>query len=142
MQQPTEQANPYAPPQSKVERAASVKQRSSKLMSHEKAGRVIRLMAVLGMVGVAAMGVAILLPALSMDQPLPMALVVMLLVLFALAVGLFFVGRAVMRHESWARTLGILYGAISLLGFPIGTLIGAYVLWQLVFRWGEVAAEA
>jgi hypothetical protein len=94
-------------------------------------------MALLGAVGVVGIATALLLPAMSDGQIPSLPSLIPLVGLLALVVGLFFVGNAVMRHEPWARVVGIIYGAIALLGFPLGTLVGGYVLWQLVFKWGE-----
>ena len=126
--------NPYAPPQSDVGQRV----RSGALLPHQKAGRVIRLMAVLGAVSIVGIGVAVLLPV----GPPPVELVVLWSVGLALIVALFFVASAIMRYKVWGRYAGIAYGLLSLVGFPLGTLIGAYVLWQLVFGWSKGAAEA
>jgi len=134
-------SNPFAPPKAQV--GVPAKKRSGKLLPYEKAGRVIRLMSLLGGVGVIGIGAAILLPTLSSGKSgLLLQQIIMLSLLMALVVGLFFVGSAVMRHETWARNLGIVYGLISLIGFPIGTLVGIYVLWQLVFGWSAGDTDA
>jgi hypothetical protein len=94
-------------------------------------------MAVLGMLASLGIGAAVILPAKASGNGLPIELMVMPVVTLALAIGLFLVGSAVMRHEGWARVVGIIYGVISLLGFPLGTLIGCYILWQLIHGWSE-----
>lgn len=129
-------SNPFEPPRAQVEQAAPTHQKG-KLQPYVKAGRVIRLMAMLGLVGFVGVGAAVLMPAMSVGQSAPVGLFLVLAVMLALVLGLFFVGSAVMRHESWARVLGIIYGVVSLIGFPIGTVVGGYVLWQLIFGWGE-----
>jgi hypothetical protein len=98
-------------------------------------------MALLSLVGVVGVGAAVLLPTMSSGKPPPLAVLLPAVVL-VLVIGLFFVGSAVMRHESRARTVGILYGLAALLGFPIGTVVGAYVRRQLVFQWNEVEDPA
>jgi len=52
-------------------------------------------------------------------------------------VSLFVIVRGIFARRDWARWAGIVYGAVALLGIPIGTLIGAYVLWQLQKGWPE-----
>ena len=42
------------------------------------------------------------------------------------------VGEAIKEHKDWGRTAGIILGAIQLFGFPVGTIIGAYILWCLI----------
>jgi len=136
--QPQEQTNPFEPPRSKVE----LKARSGKLWPHQKAGRVIRLMAGLGAIAVVGIGAAVISPAISRGTSLPAEIVAMLCIGLALVIALFFVARAVMRYETWGRYAGIAYGLFSLIGFPIGTLVGGYILWHLVFGWVEGAADA
>ncbi len=48
---------------------------------------------------------------------------------------LFALGKAIKEHKEWGRKVGIGYGAIQLLGFPLGTLLGAYILWCLIKGW-------
>lgn len=129
------EVNPFAPPQSQVGALAAKPRKGGKLLPHEKAGRVIRLMALLGLVGVIGMGLAVALPAMSAASGDLFIVLLPVVLMLALVAGLFYLGVAVMRHEGWARVLGILWGLIALLGFPIGTLAGGYVLWQLIMNW-------
>ena len=124
--QATDPANHFAPPRSSVELEVG----SGKLLPHQKAGRVIRLMAWLAVLGTVGIGAAVLLPALSTGGGLPFELVILLGLFAALVVGLFFVAGAVLRHRTWGRFAGIAYGLIALAGFPIGTIVGLYVLWK------------
>jgi hypothetical protein len=41
-------------------------------------------------------------------------------------------GWGLLQMQEWARILAIILSALSLLGFPIGTIIGAYGLWVLL----------
>jgi hypothetical protein len=41
-------------------------------------------------------------------------------------------GYGLLNYKPWARIVGIILSAISLPGFPIGTIIGAYGLWVLL----------
>jgi hypothetical protein len=142
LSQPEPHANPYAPPKASVESKVPTKTNKGKLLPHQKAGRVIRLMAWLGIAATVGIGAAVLLPAQARGGSLPSDLVAMLLICAVLVVALFFVAGAVMRYKTWGRYAGIVYGLLSLLGFPLGTLIVGYVLWQLIFGWAEGAAEA
>ena len=94
-------------------------------------------MAWLGVLGCVGLGAAVLLPALSSGRAIPLELFAILGVAAALTLALFFVAAAVMRHASWGRVAGIAYGVLSLLGFPLGTIIGAYILWHLIFGWRD-----
>src|SRR5689334_2428260 len=41
-------------------------------------------------------------------------------------------GYGLLKFKPWARIVGIILSAISLIHLPIGTLIGAYGLWVLL----------
>ena len=62
--QTTENNNPYAPPRSRVQDRGN----DGRLRPYQKAGRVIRLMAFLGLAGVLAVGAAAVLPAVFLDE--------------------------------------------------------------------------
>jgi hypothetical protein len=66
----------------------------------------------------------------------------MALVLGALAVPCVLAGWGLTKRRRWARTLGIIVAAISLVKFPIGTAFGAYSLWVLLNRRTEVLFPA
>jgi hypothetical protein len=56
------------------------------------------------------------------------------LVIFLLAVSLpgLIAGIGMIKLRPWARIVGIVLSAINLIGFPIGTILGAYGLWVLL----------
>jgi hypothetical protein len=37
-----------------------------------------------------------------------------------------------LKRKRWGQILGIVVGALSLVNFPVGTLIGIYTLWVLL----------
>lgn len=41
-------------------------------------------------------------------------------------------GYGLLSYKPWARIVGIILSAISLINIPIGTIIGAYGLWVLL----------
>jgi hypothetical protein len=41
-------------------------------------------------------------------------------------------GWGLLNFKEWARILAIVISALNLLGFPIGTILGAYGLWVLL----------
>jgi O-antigen/teichoic acid export membrane protein len=114
---------------------------AKKLKLYEKSGRVIRLMAWISGISVLAIAAATLIPLLAKPQPTqagPIAVVVIVLALIVLFV--FFqlaLGAAIKQHKEWGRNVGIAYGVLCLFGFPIGTIVGAYVLYCLIKGWGQ-----
>jgi hypothetical protein len=41
-------------------------------------------------------------------------------------------GYGLLQYKPWARIVGIILSAISLINIPIGTVVGAYGLWVLL----------
>jgi hypothetical protein len=48
-----------------------------------------------------------------------------------------FLGRGIRHLRPWARTTSIVLGCVGLLGFPVGTLINAYILYLLLSSKGK-----
>lgn len=46
-------------------------------------------------------------------------------------------GWGLLTRKQWARILGIILGVISLIRFPLGTLLGIYTLWVLLSKDGS-----
>jgi hypothetical protein len=46
-------------------------------------------------------------------------------------------GYGLLNYRPWARILGIVLSALSLINIPIGTLMGAYGLWVLLSKDSE-----
>lgn len=40
-------------------------------------------------------------------------------------------GWAVLQWKSWAKTYALLVASLNMLLFPVGTLVGVYILWVL-----------
>jgi hypothetical protein len=112
---------------------------SEPLTPYEKAGRVFRLFAWIQIVAVAGILAAVIIPMFAQQKAPPAASLLVLLVLL-LPLLYFKVGRAIKEHKDWGRTAGILLGILMLFGFPIGTLIGAYILWCLIKGWDQQPA--
>jgi hypothetical protein len=51
---------------------------------------------------------------------------------FVMSVPGLVVGWGLMKFRPWARMVGIVFSAISLISVPIGTLLGIYGLWALL----------
>ena len=43
----------------------------------------------------------------------------------------FAAGFGLLKHKNWARVIAIVLAILSLILFPIGTLIGGYALWVM-----------
>lgn len=41
-------------------------------------------------------------------------------------------GIGLLQRRSWARIVVMIVGALDLLNFPLGTILGAYTLWVLI----------
>lgn len=46
-------------------------------------------------------------------------------------------GWGLLARKNWARILAIVVAGMSILNFPVGTLIGVYVIWVLLQRSAE-----
>jgi hypothetical protein len=53
------------------------------------------------------------------------------LVLLLFSIPFLITGWGLRRRAGWARIAAIVLGALSILSFPIGTLLGGYTLWAL-----------
>lgn len=54
---------------------------------------------------------------------------------FGLSIFYLIIGKAIQKHKEWARIVGIILAILILFAFPIGTLVGGYILWCLIKRW-------
>jgi protein-S-isoprenylcysteine O-methyltransferase Ste14 len=65
--------------------------------------------------------------------------IVPLLVTFGFGFGVsifqMYLGKAIKAHKEWSRMVGIILAFLALFAFPIGTLIGGYILWCLIGGW-------
>jgi hypothetical protein len=61
-----------------------------------------------------------------------------LMLLAALAVGLFVVGRGLRRLQPWVRIPATIVSVLGLAGVPLGTLISLYALWLIHSRKGRL----
>jgi hypothetical protein len=62
----------------------------------------------------------------------PLAMFVLGSTFMVLAAGGILVGWGLRKHESWARTVAVVLGILSLFHPPIGTALGIYTLWVLL----------
>lgn len=111
-------------------------------MTYIDAGRAYRALAWLQIVLLLIVTAAIGFPMLAqhhatMIDVVPLVILVALLILIPLLY--FKVGKAIREHKPWGRTVGIVLGCLMLVGFPIGTIAGAYILWGLIKCWDQAA---
>ena len=137
--------NPYAPvvtqPVGPAQSSPAVEIRKSHI-SHEASIQTIGALYLLGaffltLAGLFVIGMSIyamVTGAAQLDSPLLMLAVG----IFELAMGILqgMTGFALRQLKSWGRIVGIVFSAIGLLGFPIGTLISAYFLYLLASKKG------
>ncbi|MDR7304937.1 hypothetical protein [Rhodoferax saidenbachensis] len=55
-------------------------------------------------------------------------------ILFALH---FVIATGAKRKKPWARIMTNLVGIVMLFAFPVGTVVGAYLIWTGVEKWGD-----
>lgn len=107
-----------------------------------KAGRLFRIFGWIGIGGiVVAIAIPVMInpntPSLRPDASSWLPTLLLLVLVAGMSVLQLKVGTAIKEHKNWGRTVGIVLGIIHLFGFPIGTLIGAYILWCLIKGWEQ-----
>lgn len=105
--------------------------------SYASAGRTLQAVSFLQAIAIL---IAILLPIFSANVPVGTT-VYLLLLLLAIPIFLFFLGKSIKQHKKWARIVGMICSGILLFGFPIGTVIGGYILLGLVYGWESQPEE-
>jgi hypothetical protein len=116
--------------------------RLQKMTHYAAVGRVIQFLGVLGIIAI--FGVALFTwvhVRFNLQASTPVIQFAPLLLLTIIPVLLISLGRAVRAHKSWARVVAMIFGAVNLILFPIGTLVGGYILWCLAKNW-DVQAYA
>lgn len=110
-----------------------------KLQPYERAARVIRLLALLQLLAGLGIVAAVLIPMVDSDQGgVSVGFIgFLVIVCVGLPALVLCIARAVSRHEGWARIAGLVYGVLLLLGFPLGTIAGLYIIWGLGPNWAE-----
>jgi len=104
-------------------------------LGYEKAALLIKVEAWIMTAGL----VIILLGSMSKDKAITSADITVFALCCAIGAGLHLLSWGIGRHLKWARVTGMLYGVLSLLAFPIGTLLGGFIVWHLAKGWGDDA---
>ncbi len=132
--------NPYAPVTTEaplhnpISQAAEIRR---KYLNHEASVKSIGILYLLGAIflipaGLFVIGLSIHAMATNSAE-IKSPAVLLVIGAFELAFGFLqgMTGLAIRQFKQWARVVGIIFSAIGLLGFPLGTLISAYFLYLL-----------
>jgi hypothetical protein len=137
-----ETTNPYAPPRAKVEDVVAPSGEAHAIRTeHIKREAEIRSIGSLYYVAgaglcLAAFGVMFS-PRPHFPNPHAPSVPVLLAICVGGAVASFFLGAALRKLRPWARIVGIVFAALGLLGFPVGTVINVYILYLLLSEKGR-----
>lgn len=97
------------------------------------AGKLMRLLAYFIAAVVIGLGLLTLVPADTKQSP--DALIFLLAVAAVIGFGVYRASAAVTQGLPWGRHVGMAFGVFLIFGFPIGTALGAYLLWSLGLKW-------
>jgi hypothetical protein len=107
-----------------------------KLKGYEIAGRSIRALGWFQFIAVAGIYAAIFIPMITRKEYLTLKMYLLLLTII-LPIFSMYLGKAVKEHKPWAYNIGIIYCFPFLVGFPLGTIIGACILYYLIKGWND-----
>ena len=62
---------------------------------------------------------------------MPVIVAIAVLINFALAIPPIIAGYALLKRRPWAKTAGIIGGAVGVMNFPLGWALAAYTFWFL-----------
>jgi hypothetical protein len=103
------------------------------LLPYEKAGKALKIVG-----WITAFSLFMLVStSLTSDKPVGAELYGVSAALAAAMAAMFYGSAQIMRHAKMGRILGIIFGVACLPLFPIGTAVGAYIVWHLTKGWGE-----
>ena len=131
----SEAINPYAAPAARVDDTGADAEGEAIRRAHINHEASIKAVGMLYYLGGAMLTIGAVISLRGAGSE-PAALVTALLLL-AIAVAQFFAGWGVRALRAWGRITGCVISAIGLIGFPIGTLINAYILYLLLSKKGR-----
>lgn len=105
-------------------------------LKHEASVKSVGILYYLGGIALTVMGIASLFAVVSHEPGLLSLLIGVMLLLFG--VGQLFVGYGLRRLKSWARIPTAILSGFGLLGFPIGTIINAYIMYLVLCKKGKM----
>src|SRR5262249_1563872 len=127
--------NPYAAPTARVEDVAADPAAESTRRAHINHEASIKAVGFLYYLGGVLLTIGTL--AAFVSAPKEPASAAIILLLLALGVAQLVAGWGVRAFRPWARIVGCVLSAIGLLGFPLGTLINAYILYLFLSKKGR-----
>jgi hypothetical protein len=137
-----DQINPYAPTATSgfvTPELSDAETLRKTHLNHEASIKAIGTLYLLGAILLVPMGLLIIVGALFAEQQGPdVAMIVVGLIYLAIGLVEGYAGLGLRRLTNAGRNLGIIFAAIGLIGFPIGTLISAYILYLLLSQKGKV----
>jgi hypothetical protein len=134
--------NPYQPPTAMVDdvsdganpQAESIRREH---INHEASIKSVGMLYYLGTLGMGVAGLAILFSTGALAA-VRMGDAVVSVIMVAIAVAFFMVGRGLSTLRPWVRIPAVLLSILGLLGFPIGTLINGYIIWLILSKKGRL----
>jgi hypothetical protein len=102
-----------------------------------RAGRLLRLLGWITLALAVILGAAIAIPILAKGGPFPQDAPLALAGAVAVVVIYLVVGSGLKKYNQWAKVVGIIVSLLSMANVPIGTIIGALVLYYLIRGWRE-----
>jgi len=127
-------ANPYAPPAARVDDVSTNPEAEAirkAHISHEASIKAVGLLYYLAGVVLVIAGISFLTELGDLER------VASGLFFIAIAVVQLFAGWGVRALRKWGRIVGCVLSALGLLGFPIGTIINAYILYLFLSKKGR-----
>jgi len=127
--------NPYAAPAAPVEDVSANAQAEAirkEHISHEASIKAVGFLYYLGAVGATIAGLAGLAAGRTGGTGMGVSLL-----LIGLGAGYAFAGWGLRGLRPWGRIVGIVLAGFGLLGFPVGTLINAYILYLFLSKKGR-----
>lgn len=103
------------------------------LLPYERAGKAFQILAWIAVLGIIFLAGG----QLNAVKPASFEAMALFALLVVMTAGMFYASAAIMRHAKPGRVLGIVLAVPLLFWLPIGTVVGAYILWNLIKGWGD-----
>lgn len=130
--------NPYSSPVASVDtRPRTRRSKESGNEGYFKTARAHLVLGCLSLFVVLALLVSVVLPGSRNEPDLGMLMWILFAMVTLVCAGHFLVWWGAKQRKGWARILSIIYGVISLPGFPVSTVIGIYLIVVAWSPWKE-----